>query len=161
MTPAVPFICGLPQKYSQEAIVELPRGRERRGRAELRFRCCWRAADAHYPRGVRASRQRSTGMNSVGEIFLIDRSPDRVFWVDEVPELCLADLAEQHVGVIAVEAEFLLHPEDQIAIGDAHRVLQRAGGADRHDEFLALQPWPGEGPAFQELDTDRHHRRMF
>jgi hypothetical protein len=81
--------------------------------------------------------------------------------VNEVVEPDLSALAQHHIGVPAVEAVFCLHPQDQLAIGDAGCIFQLAGAADGHDEILLLQPRPFQGPAFDQIHADGCGRGVF
>ena len=88
------------------------------------------------------------------------RRPDRVLRVDHVPEPHPPRLREKHIRVELVEAVVGGEPAGELAVGDAGGVFHRAAGADRHDEALVLQARPAEGPALDEVDLHRRHRRV-
>src|SRR6516165_11610503 len=91
---------------------------------------------------------------SSDKVFLQDRCADRVFRIDHIAEPDAARLAEQHVGVDLVEAVVGTHPPHQFAVGDAGRVLERSGAADRHQEIFSLETWPREGPILDNVDLE-------
>src|SRR5437016_1597956 len=88
------------------------------------------------------------------QIGLQDSRADRVFRVDEIAEPHAPALAEHHIGVPAIEAVFRLHPQHELAIGNARGVLERACAADAHDELFPLQPRPVQRPALDDIDAD-------
>src|SRR5512142_241862 len=74
-----------------------------------------------------------------GKILLADCRTYGVLGIDEVAKAYLAALAERHVCIPLVESVVLGHPEHELAIRDARRVLQRARTADRHDHLFVLE----------------------
>jgi hypothetical protein len=57
-------------------------------------------------------------------------------------------LTEKHVSVDLIEAVVGADPAH--VTGDARRIFQRPGAADRHREAFRLKPRPGEGPAIDK-----------
>ncbi len=98
------------------------------------------------------------------QILLADAGAHGVLRVDKVAQAHLPALAEPHVGVPAVMAVLGFHPQDQLFVGDAGGVFERAGAADGHDHGFVFKPWPFHLPALDEVDLDgggagKFHRR--
>src|SRR5258708_39715653 len=72
---------------------------------------------------------------------------------DHVSEPDASGLAEKHIRVDLVEAVLRAHPAHQFAIGDARRIFQRPGAADRHEKAFRLAPPPCKTPTFNYIDT--------